>query len=309
MKQTLDKLTFTKSEVSAFREISKRSLSITELAADMGRSTALASHIVKSLQGKGLVDTQKMGMRTVASIAQRSHAQLLSDLLRSEPSVPWEDILSYSTMVLLLDKFEGLNLNDLSRSTRWRVMRNLAAHGMLSDTSLVASNAGVRRFLDSYVEYVSRVFASQVLPPDAVIIWNRGYRYLLRVETRDRLKGDFTKTAVSALASYGIQLVTKDEYYFYAKGVRSLTFEDVLIHTLLIDQTSQTYATYALLAIFKNLDRVKFDSLLEKAEAYGIRQYAELIERYVDSKGASQVSPLPRWAELKEQASAYGVDL
>jgi hypothetical protein len=309
LKQTFDKLTFTRSEVSAFREISKRSLSITELAADMGRSTALASHIVKSLQGKGLVETRKMGMRTVASVARSSHAQLLSDLLRSEPSVPWEELLSYSAMVLLLDKFEGLNLRDVSRSTRWRAMRNLAAHGILSDASLVASNAGVRRFLDSYAEYVSRVFASQVLPPDAVVIWSGGYRYLFRVERRDELKGDFTRTAVSALPSYGIQLVTKDEYYFYAKGVRSLTLEDALIHTLLIDQTSQTYATYALLAIFKNRGTVDFDSLVEKAEAYGIRRYAESIKGYVDSKGASRVSPLPRWADLREQASVYGVDL
>ncbi len=309
VRQPFDQFTFTKSEVSAFRELSKRSLSISELAVTLGKSQASASHVVKALQRKGLAQTQKTGIHTVASVAQNSHAQLLSDLIKNEPRVPWEELLSYSTMRLLLSKFESLNPNDVSRSTKWRAMRNLAMHGLTSDPSQVASNARVRRFLDAYEDYVSRVFASQVLPSGAVIIWSAGYRYLFRIRTGTDLKGNFIKTALSALSSYGIQLVTNDEYYFYAPGVNHLALDDIVIHTLLIDPTSQSYATYALLALFKNSNKIDFESLIQKAEKYGMKQYVESIKRYVDSRGEVQARPLPRWGELKEQAKLYGVSL
>lgn len=309
MRQPFERFTFTRPEISAFRELSKRRISVSELATSLNRSTASASHIIKSLQNKGLVQIQKTGMRKEVSIAQNNHAQLLSDLIKNEPGVPWEVILSYSAMNMLLDRFERLNLTDVSKSTKWRAMRNLAMHGMLSDPSQVASNERVKRFLDSYTDFVSRAFALQILPSNAAIVWSSGFRYLFRVGKGRELKGDFIKTAVSALPSYGIQLVTNDEYYFYAQGVHKLSLDDVVIHTFRIDPTSQAYATYALLAIFKNIKKVNFESLLRKAGEYGIRQYAESIKQYIDSRGNSQAWPLPPWGELKEQASLYGVDL
>jgi len=309
LRQPLERFALTKSEISALRHLSERALTISELAATLGKSTSLASHITRSLQGKGFVQTQKKGTSTLASIAQNNHAQALIDLIKNEPGVPWEKVLTYSAMNLLFERFEHLDFNGLSRSTRWRATRNLAAHGMLSDSSRFASSGRLAHFLDAYGDYVTRAFALEVLPSDAAIIWSRGYRFLFRVGRARKLPSRFLKTAVSALPSYGVQLVSEEEYYFYAKGIDSLSLEDVIIHTLLVDPTSQTFATYAIIAILKNSHKVDFESLMQKAREYGIESYVGSIKRYIDSKGGDRSWPLPPWEELKEQALDYGVEL
>ena len=309
MRQQLERFALTKSEISALRHLSERALSISELAAALGKSTSLASHITRSLQSKGFVRTQRKGMSTLASISQNNHAQALVDLIKNEPDVPWEAVLTYSAMNLLFERFERLDFNERSRSTRWRATRNLAAHGMLSDSSRIASNARLVHFLDAYGDYVTRAFALEVLPSDAAIIWSRGYRLLFRVGRGRKLPSRFLKTAISALPSYGVQLVSEYEYHFYAKGTDSLSLEDVIIHTLLVDPTSQTFATYAIIAILKNSRKLDFESLMQKAGEYGIEPFVGSIQRYIDSKGGLRPRPLPRWDELKEAALEYGVDL
>jgi hypothetical protein len=49
VRQPFDQFAFTKSEISAFRELSKRSLSISELAVTLGKSQASASFSTSSL--------------------------------------------------------------------------------------------------------------------------------------------------------------------------------------------------------------------------------------------------------------------
>lgn len=301
----------TKPEITTFKELTKQQLSISEIANALDKSNSLASIIVKSLKEKGFVETQQKGSaKKLVSIAHTNHAQYLADLIENEPYVPWEDMLSYSNTKILLNYISGTSLGkNSSETTKWRALRNLSAHGMLAKPEQAALNTRLKLFIEAFADYSSRKLASETLPQGAVIIWRRGGRYLFKIKSPARLGHVFHKTALTMFPHYGIQFVTDEEYYFYDSNGESLTIEDYILQTILVDPSSETYIRYALLLLFKKMQGINMSVFRKKAEDYGLESVVDGISHYVVDKGKDSSAPFPKWEELVQLANLYDIKL
>ncbi|MDH2900493.1 MAG: MarR family transcriptional regulator [archaeon] len=319
MRRPMQDYALTKDEISAIRAISEqRKLSLGELASVLRMSKAWASRVAKRLEEKGIVEKKRHGISKSVEIVDRDHAQLLAEMIKAEPYIPWEKVLSYSNMSVLLANAtgEGDFQRGISEVTRWRKLRNLAAHGLVPKVGNKSDlNLKLIHFAEAYANFISAKFGSEVLPQKAIVIWRKGYSYFFKVGRRGLkkeeevkiLEKNFIKTALSSFPQYGIQFITEDLYYYYAPAVKKLDLEDIILHTLLIDRGSQTYTIYALLLFFKKIKSVNFQILREKSKRYDLLESVENIIQFVDSKGEVRPWPLPKWIELREQANIYGI--
>ncbi|HKW04545.1 MAG TPA: hypothetical protein VJN71_04525 [Nitrososphaerales archaeon] len=258
-------------------------------------------------------------MSKSVEIVDRDHARLLAEMIRAEPYIPWEKVLSYSNMAVLLANATGEKdfQRGLSKVTKWRKLRNLAAHGLLPKGGNKSGlNLKLIQFAEAYADFISAKFGRKVLPQKAIVIWEKGYSYFFRIGRREleeekvKISGkNFIKTALSSFPQYGIQLITDDLYYYYEPAVKKLDLEDIILHTLLIGRGSQAYTTYALLLFFKKIKSISFQILKEKSKRYGLLESVVNIIQFVDSKGGIRPWPLPKWSELREQANNYGIDI
>ncbi len=257
-------------------------------------------------------------MKKTAVIAEANYAQLLSELVKAEPYVPWEKVLSYSNMAVLLTRTTGESdfERGLSDTTKWRAQRNLSMHGLIpkNTSNNTTLNSRISHFAREYADHITRQFAEEILPSNAVVLWQKGYSFLFKVRKGDDEDGKnipkhFLRTALSVYAEYEIQLFTNETYYYYSPGGAKLSLDDIVLHTLMIDPGSQTYAIYALLLILKKYKKMDLESLMKRSQRYNLTRDVENIVRYIHSKGKERVWPLPSWGELKEQANVYGIEI
>jgi len=302
MKTELGPYAVSRNDIAMLRELTGKQLTVTGLARNLEISTGLASKVVKGLLKKGFITETRKGSSKEIKISTNLHAQLLLDLIKRESNVAWENILPYSGLNVLLEQ-AGLSIGvHYSRTTKWRVARDLGAYGQpgIRDRSL-------QEFLNAYADYMKRDFASRNLPAYATILWNKSFQYFFRIPKREALAEHFLQTSISVFPNYGIELVTDYDYYFYDSAGRSLTVEDYILHTFLVDLNSPTYVIYGILLLLKVKDKMNRKKLMVKAKEYGLVSVTKAVLDYLDTEGEKRSFPLPPYAELLEKASLYGV--
>lgn len=317
MKEQMLPFTFSKAEIATIRAISShRPLSIHDLAIIMRKSSSSVSQTVKSLETKGVIKTERKGMKKLTEISDRSYALSLQEMFRSEPYVPWEKLISNSNIAVL---FRNITAEDsfelgISPISLWRASRNLAMHGMYftSPEKQSAGNRNLSRFIVEYSDHVSRKYLAEKLPGDAITVWRSGYRCLFMSrdyskKVAENLPTDTSPTALTVSPDYGIQFMTSDSYYYHEPNLNNLDIEDVVLHTLLIDPESQTYSAYALLLAFKNEKNMDMNLLIDKSRKYKLVDRTKSFVKYIKSNGRVREWPLPDQKELQEQADLYGV--
>lgn len=304
MKTELRPYAMTRNDVRFLRKLSNKRLTVTGAASSLGVTPGLASRIARGLEKKGFLTETRKGSSKEIRLSTNLHAQLFSDLIKRERNIAWERVLPYSGLEVLMSRM-GFSLGtNYSRTTRWRVMKELGAHGQLGER-----NHTLKEFLKAYADYMSRDFASKKLPQDAAVIWRKGLRYLFRVPVGEGAEGDFLPTAISVFPRYGIRLVTEYDYYFYSPTEEHLAVEDYIIHTLLVHPSSPTYATFEILLLLKTVEQVDRSRLMAKAEEYGVSKATQALLDYLDTRGKKRSFPLPPYSELLEKATLYGVKI
>lgn len=317
MKEKMPSFAFTRGEVATVRALSNhRNPTVQELARIMGTSESSVSQRVKNLKAKGIVKAERKGMRKYVSILDGNYAISLLEMVKAEPYVPWENLISNSSLSVLfgIAGWEESRHNIISPASSFRALRELSMHGMVTrgKDGLSIKDKRLSRFINDYSEYVSRKFLMDELPPDAVILWRNGHRALFRInDNADRDIESMPKgalpAAVTIFPEYGIRIMTQDSYYYYGDNTDVLSVEDTILQTLLIDPDSQTYATYALLLTYKIKEELNLNLLRSKARRYKIGEKTENLIRYVESHGKDRKWPLPVLGELQEQAESYGI--
>ncbi|MCL4350633.1 MAG: winged helix-turn-helix domain-containing protein [Candidatus Thermoplasmatota archaeon] len=317
MKEKMPSFAFTSKEVATTRAISiKSNASIHELPLILNTSESSVSKTVKSLESKGLVKTRRNGLQKFVEISDANYALSLSEMIKADPYIPWEKLISYSNISVLFSSITGEESfeREISQVSRWRAERNLKMYGMLTigEENKPSRNRRLIRFINEYSDHVSRKYFLDKLPKDVVILWRSGYRCLFRIhavreeEKQKTFKGGFL-TALSAFPEYGIQFITSDSYYYYDPDLKEITIEDIILHTILIEPDSQTNTTYALLLILKEWNKVNFDLLIMKSSKYGIEANIISILKYIKSHRGKSHRFLPKWSELREKAELYGI--
>ena len=310
MKQQLEAYMLTKPEISALREVAERQLSISEVAKALNKSSPLASLVVKSLKEKGFVETSKgEGAKKIVTLAPTNHAQYFADLIESEPYVPWEDVLSYSKTKILLEQWLSVRLGrQVSKTTEWRALRYLAAHGMLAAPVHAALNSKLRMFIQAYADYASRTTASRLLPQESTMIWRKGEKFLFKTKSKE-LSNTFGKTAITMFPKYGIKFIADEDYYFYDPNSRTVSLEDILLHSLLIDPSSPTNNRYALFLLAKETNRINQVKLKKDAGEYELATLLTQMKDYLQTKGDNATFPFPKWDEFRQLASDYDIEV
>ncbi len=272
--------------------------------------------MVKSLEKKGFVETKKEGMKRVVNISNINYALSLQEMFKAEPYVPWEKLISNSSMAVLFrnvmrEESFGYEISSISS---WRVIRNLSMHGMFitPPEKQLAGNRRLSRFISEYSDHVGRKYLMEKLPGDAIILWRSGYRCLFKIrditnKKTGRLPVDTFPTALTVSPDYGIRFTALESYYYHDPTLTELTIEDAILHTLLIDPESQTYGTYALLLAFKNEKELNTDLLKDKSRNYKLEETVGNFINYIKSHGNKRAWPFPEPDELREQAELYGV--
>jgi len=306
MKKTFAPYELSRTELEILRELTRSSASISELANHIGKSQPTATAAVENLQAKGFVTTKRIGMRKMVGFSQAKHAQLLRELILAYPHVPWESILANSQILPLL-KLESVAPASVSRTTEWRAMRNLMAHGIIINEAegrtINPRIDKISEFIREFLNFANLKLAAQV-SESAAIVWASGAQFIIRVAAGTAITDKrFKPTATTALATYGITLISDVEYYFFSPLGRAPRPEDIVLHTILIDGV--TNVTYALILMAKV--KTDPDYLLTAAEKLGLRAQVEGMLRFLTSHEPQVNTVLPKWDEFAERAGDYGV--
>ena len=308
MNKPLGPYELSRTELIALKEIIQSPISISALARRIRKSQPTATEVVKQLQTGGFVTVERVGMRKLVRMSQAKHAQLLRDMMLANAHVPWESLLAFSQMLPLL-RFEGPAPASVSKTTEWRTLRNLMAHGIVSkDDRGIKINpkfSKVAEFTHEFSSYVNSMVAAKSSEA-AVIIWASGSQFIMRVPEREKIQDKrFKPTATTALPRYGVPLISHVKYYYYSPIRSGLKAEDVLLHTLLVDGV--TNVIYALILLVKA--KINREQLLRKAEMLNLKDQVKGMLKFLDTHERQVDATLPRWSEFKQKASEYGVDV
>lgn len=299
-------------EVKALRGLTASPLSVTKLAQAIGKKQPTATEVLRRLAEKGIVTLTRMGMQKVARVADTKHAVLLRDILQKEVYIPWESLLSYSSMDVLFDAVSnGSTLGRLPKVTLWRTLRNLMAHGILVETdgkcSINDRHRELAEFVKEFQSYLASKLVERVAPKQAVVVWRSGFEFILRVPLGIKVDEEqFQRTALSRFAEFSVPLISDYDYYFHGQS-KDLSLEGVVLHALLIERNNLGYITYSLILMRKNMHRINEQKLIAKAEALGLEKQVGAMLHFLKTKERVQGATLPTFEEFAAKASEYGV--
>lgn len=308
MKKLFEPYELSRTELEIFRELAQSPASISELAGKVGKSPPSAKVAVEKLQSKGFADFERHGNKKIVRLSQAKHAQILRELFLTYPHISWPDLLSFSGILPLLE-LDKVVPEKTSRTTQWRALRNMMAHGIIikddDETKINPRFRKLEEFVREFQNYNNSRLAA-LASRAAVIVWSQGPQFIIRVPPGTRIADPrFKPTATTVLPRYGIPLISNVEYYFLSPSRETLGPEDVVLHTLLTDGVTNT--TFALILMMKTHADRKY--LLRTAEKYHLRPQLEGILRFLDTRKPQAGLVLPKWDEFAEKAREYGVDI
>lgn len=156
----------------------------------------------------------------------------------------------------------------------------------------------IKKFVDNYWEYVANK-KLRTISDDAVLLWQRGPEFLFKTDsvldeskTKGRKKTIYP-TAINVFYEYGLKVMSDTRYYFHTK--RKLKAEDYFIHTILIDQYSLIYNSYALAFSSK----IRSAELLKYGRYYDMEGHIEKLLEYVATMKNNSDFVLP-WNEYED---------
>jgi DNA-binding MarR family transcriptional regulator len=310
--------------------------SVSELSEDLEYSLSYTSEVVSELEEKGLLDTRKEGRTRLVSLSESKATELYRKLVQSHSHVDWAELLSGKAVEILYYLDEPVSASELSenmdthRVTVHRILDKFLKRGIVrkqdSQYRLNENFLIVNEFSKEYFHQIHReITSSNLLITDTGenslsnltsqdvekygsesydILWENPYTFLL--STNDSLcteNPDFHLTGPELFREYGIELITTDRrYYFYSEDIDEVSPQELVCHTLLIDDGTR-YRTYCLLLIEK---KGIHEEVLEASERYGIEDLVDSLIRYLEGK---DITEMPERTEFESTAREYGVDL
>lgn len=309
MRHTNPEYAFSKAELQILKELTKGKQSLPEIKQSLSIKPALLSYNLKKLRNKGLIQTTEQGNRKYACFSETKHASLLRDLLIAYDFVDWENTLTGKTIDILFRTLseKGGNLSGFSNATLWRYLRELKARGVITETKkMYQINPRFSVLIDFLKEY-QRYFANKIsktLSENAVILWQEDMEFIVRVPKAAKPPSeDFHKTATSIFAQYGLPLFSESDIYFHVTNKKAIRPEDAVLHTLLVEQGSVRYATYALLLLKKTQREIDEKYLLKEAERFGLKNQVVGMLEFLKTHNRPEGQPLPTWNEFITKAN------
>ena len=292
-----------------------------ELADELGWDPGHTSRVVSNLADSELVIREQQNGRYRISLSNAEPTERFADLTREFPHVEFPDLLAGPTIQLLYylnaerTAAELTEWTDVSRATVYRRLKQLRKVGIITKHdarfSLTEQFEALAAFARSLVRHLHRQEASEHAA-SVRLIWIDVDEYLFSCRT-DVAEPLFHRTAPDALGQYGIDLLTREEqYYFRSEDRADLAPEDLVCHLLLIDDGAR-YRSYCLLLIAAC--GIGEETLTRTAERYDRDAEIDLkgpireLCAYLDSNGSVSGERLPEWETFKSTAADYDVSV
>jgi DNA-binding MarR family transcriptional regulator len=300
------------SELRALQTL-QQEMSITELAAALDCSTSYTSEITSSLKEKELVYTRRDGKEKRVKPVENQAVKLFQRLAQTHSHIDFPDLISGKAIPLLYYLDTDRTVAELAektgnyRNTVNRVLKQLLNRGILrkQDTQYRLNDEFqiLHDFSREYIHHVHRRTVAEYTH-DFTILWELLEEFL--IQTGDVITHDsFVETGPSQFQQHGLPLVTTGaSYYFFSEDVQELTAQDLICHTLLIEESTR-YQTYCLLLIQK--ENLESGRLLEVAEKYDVENTVQQLIDYLDTSGDEKSPSLPSWEEFQSAAADYEV--
>lgn len=282
-----------------FREL-KHPSSISEIAHLLGLDHSTISTSVSSLVEDGLAEKQRDGKKTVIRRSGTLHARSLEEFIKEYPRLPIEDLFSHSSMEILGMLMHPHNIADiaamtaLNRHTVSAALSKQSKYGLiLKEKGKIAINKRHRQLADFINSYWRHAANRRLRAEDAVLLWQRGPEFLFKTQTehgKSYEPDNIHATAITVFSRYGLRLITDTRYYFHTR--RSLTIEDHIIHTILIDPQNPIYNSYAAALIMRSGAK----NLPDTARNYDISEHVKSLLEYIRTKKKNSNFVLP-WNE------------
>jgi DNA-binding MarR family transcriptional regulator len=282
-------------EMSILRCIRERGLSRKDVAETLGMPQPELTRLVKSLESKGLIVVQKIGMSTSIAFSEMKHASLLRRILNEYSHMRLEEILTLASLrvVTSLAMSPASTRGDVVSSSGVSPRTLQTVLGRLRELGMVRVRArGVYELSDRFSLFAdfahelseySNEREAREFSPDSVVVWERGSEFIVRTKSSKKNE-DFKMTAFSAFENYGVPLIQEWRYYYHSHGSWRGTPDEVFLQSLLIKpRSSREMTAMKMLWERKGLWR-NLDSIRAKARAYGLEDELERIVAYLQDQ-------------------------
>ena len=298
----------TNTELKIFQMISE-TRSINDIAKNIDISDSTASRYTDRLVKNGLAQKVREGKKVLVTRSDNAHAQQLAIFIREFPRLQILNIFSYSALeILSVMRTEKSvtrisTITGLSRTKIYNVINDLTKIGVILKGRGYYINPNHRvlqKFIDAYFSYLNFI-KLKVIAPNSIILWQRGYEFLFKSKDPLTHKNIYS-TATSKFHSYGLQIVSAEEYYYHTTHARKLCISEYIIHTILAEPNSLRNNMYACLLYQKT----KPKDIIDWAAIYDMQDHIEILIDYLKNK-LKNAPFLPPWEEYRTLAENYGL--
>lgn len=296
-----------------------------ELSEDLGHSLSYTSEIVSRLKNKGLINTKKDGREKLISPSESKAIQLLRELTQRYNHIGWSELIAGKAFEVLYYLGEPRTVSELAeetdnyRATVHRIVERLLDRGIITKSNSKYELNEEFHILNDFVrEYYHQQHRQKITDCmhtksttsgteglGYAIIWENHAEFL--VSTHQEITDEnFHLTGPERFQEYSIELIPKNKkYHFYSETMDALKPEDIVCHTLLIDDDIR-YRIYCMLLI----EREKIhDEVVEASEKYGLTDVIKPLIDYLQKEGENKAENLPEWDEFVSEAHKYEVNV
>lgn len=303
---------FSKAEILILRQLAQGSHTLSEIKEELSMKPSLLSYNLEKLLKKGLIASTKQGKRKNIYFSELKHASLLRDLLLTYDHVDWQNIITDGTIKILLETLTNENnLAKFPKTTLWRNLKNLKAHGIIIPKEKGYYINPRFSILSDFLKEYQQFFINncvKTLSENAVILWQSDMEFLIRAPKNANIPSmDLHKTATAIFHKFDILLSSEYDIYFYSKNKDTIKPEDAILHTLLIEPNNTRYTTYALLLLEKIGPKLDQAYLLKEAERIHLKNLVISMLQFLKTRTQPKEQALPTWNEFSEKAKDYGI--
>lgn len=267
-----------KTEMKILISILKEPRTISQLAHALSKDSSWISRNVNHLQELGFVIEKRKGKSVFVSIIKNPLGDSFTTLISEEPMLNIERILTGSGLKIL-----PLLLNPGNRANEIVQRSSLSLRtvkGLLSlwrKMGIVTLKKGVyvindrHKPLINFVKYFSYNTMIRHLKesyPDATIVWHWRDEFIFAIEHPIHDK-QFISAATTRLYELNYDIIANKEYYFHNPLVKTLTEEEALIQSYLLNPGNPRIPRLINKAMSKG--KIEKETLLEFAGKYGMK--------------------------------------
>lgn len=293
----------------------------TEIAREVGVHQRTVYNILDGLIDVGLLVEQR-GEKNQRNVkpADDPVVEAYRSLVIGAGHVEWEELLSPSTLRVLW--FLGGQCRIAEIADRLHVTR-AAVHKAIDplkgrailirrgrEWTIAENLTSVVRFARELASKKHRQQARNIAD-SAVIAWNDPLRALVRVQRRDDTESlldapEWEVTGLGRFEEYGLKFFLANEPEFWFGPRDSLSIEELICHTLLLDAGSRKLSYTMLLIDSENVDTGDLKSV---ARWYGLEHTVTVLSRAVDGDFTeSDRLQIPSEREYESLKTQYGVE-